>query len=249
MSLKPAARRPRNLGRLEEDKVQARLDSPQLIDVSDFAANVKCQGQEPTRSEYSPELREHGLQLGGLEVNDRVEGGYSSEEPIRKRQLSHVALAEFDGGVQFPGQADHLVGDVESTAGNAALAQVSSHVAGPAAQVQNLAGRDALREPVEKRPIERLGFELAINVPGVLGGDEIIRRPLTPRTVGTEPYRGARRLRPAQSMLATGDITRRWVWSHRDRGSANTPASGGEPPLRWPRCRRRARRGAGPVPP
>jgi hypothetical protein len=44
----------RDLARLEKDKVQARLDSPQLIDVSDFVANMKCQGKEPTGSEYSP---------------------------------------------------------------------------------------------------------------------------------------------------------------------------------------------------
>src|SRR5258705_12970844 len=107
-------------------------------------------------------------------MNDRVEGDYSSEEPVRERQRSHVALLEFDGGIQFPGQAYHLVGDVESTAGNAALAQVAADVARSAAQVQDLAGRDALREPVEKRPIERLGFELTKNATRVLRGDEIV---------------------------------------------------------------------------
>ena len=115
-----------------------------------------------------------GASSAGLEVNDRVEGDYSSEEPIRERQLSHVALPDFNGRVQFPGQADHLVGDVEPAAWNAALAQILSDVAGPTAQVQDLAGRDTLRETVEKRPIEGLGLELAIDAPGVLGSDEVV---------------------------------------------------------------------------
>src|SRR4030095_14859740 len=113
---------------------------------------MKCEGKEPTGSEDSPELPEHGLQLDGFEVNDRVEGGDPSEELIWERHFSHVALPELDGGVQFPGQADHLGGDVESADRNAALTQILSDVTGPTAQVQDLAGRDALRETVEKRP-------------------------------------------------------------------------------------------------
>ena len=64
--------------------------------------------------------------------------------------------------------------NVEPAAGNAALAQVLSDVAGPAAQVQDLAGGNGVRETIEKRPIEGLGFELAIGAPGVLSGDEVV---------------------------------------------------------------------------
>ena len=55
----------RNLGRLEKDEVQARLDSPQFIDVPDFAAQMKCEGKKAAGCEDSPELPEHGRQLGG----------------------------------------------------------------------------------------------------------------------------------------------------------------------------------------
>jgi len=166
----------RDPGRLEEDEVQARLDSPQLIDVSDFVPNVKCQGKEPTGLEYSLQFREHGLQFRGLEVNYRVEGDYAGEELVRERQFSHIALQEFDGGIQFPGQADHLVGNVESTDRNSPVVQEPSNVPWPTTKVQNLAGRQGLREPIEKRSIKRLGFELAINALGVFGGDEIVSR-------------------------------------------------------------------------
>src|SRR4030095_13942258 len=93
----------RDLGRLEEDEVEARLDSPQVFDVADLAADMKRQSQEPAGSQHSLELPEHVLQLDGLEMNDRVEGGYSSEEPVGEWQCSHVALPELDGGVQLPG--------------------------------------------------------------------------------------------------------------------------------------------------
>ena len=46
----------RDLGRLEEDEVEARLDSPQILDVADFVADMKRQSQEPAGSEHSLEL-------------------------------------------------------------------------------------------------------------------------------------------------------------------------------------------------
>jgi hypothetical protein len=47
-------------------------------------------------------------------------------------------------------------------------------VAWPAPEVQDLTDRHAPREPVEKRPIERLSFELAIDALGVLGSEEVV---------------------------------------------------------------------------
>jgi len=52
--------------------------------------------------------------------------------------------------------------------------QESSNVTRPTTKVQNLAGRQSLREPIEKYSIKRLGFELAIDALGVFGGDEIV---------------------------------------------------------------------------
>src|SRR6185369_5338314 len=125
-----------DLGGLEEDKVQAGLDSPQLLDVPDFAPDVKGQGEEPAREEDSQQLLEYRLKVCGVEMDDRVEGDDSSKALVRERQLSHVALLEFDGGAQLAGDADHLRGEVQPADRAAALVQVPSDVTRPAAEIR-----------------------------------------------------------------------------------------------------------------
>ena len=129
-------------------------------------------------------------------MDDRIAGQDAAERSVREVQRGHRAELEARVGVQSPGGFEHSGRGVDAEDLRSEFAQERGGVPGPAAQVGDRSG-GGLGERVQHRPPQRLFGELVGEVPGVVGGDGVVRA-RGPVVDHPRQASGAHRHRPEQ---------------------------------------------------
>src|SRR6185503_19436056 len=86
--------------RAEEKEINTDFLIPPLIQMNGVVANMKCQQQDPARSQDSEELAKSPRHVIARHVDDGVEGRDSRPCIVRRVQRHHVALLELDARIQ-----------------------------------------------------------------------------------------------------------------------------------------------------
>ena len=108
-------------------------------------------------------------------MHDGIESDDGGPGAVFHFERKHVALLEFDGGIQFARLLQHARRKIHTKDVHTALMQIARHMARAAAEFAHAAGAfDARCEFIEKHAVERLVLEFASDSGGVFLGDAVV---------------------------------------------------------------------------
>ena len=94
----------RHFVRAEEEEINTHFLAPPLIQVDGVVTDVECQQQHSARSENSPQFTQCLDHVASWNVNDGVERDNARPALRIDGERHHIALTEFDAGVQQGGK-------------------------------------------------------------------------------------------------------------------------------------------------
>ena len=108
-------------------------------------------------------------------MHDGIESDDGGPGAVFHFERKHVALLEFDGGIQFARLPQHARRKINTEDVHASVVQVLRHVTRAAAEFAHAAGAfDARCEFIEKHAVERLVLEFAGDSRGIFLGDAVV---------------------------------------------------------------------------
>ena len=156
-------------------KVQGDRRAEEVIDVDDLVAHMERNQCQPPRRQYPPELKHDSVELGGIEMHDRIERNEPCKARSRQAELPDIAHAEVETRVEARGALDHLRRDINSDNGHSLIVQISRDVSRATAKIGDEPPTACvLGEPIQEMPVERLLSQLRGQMLGVGFGCRIV---------------------------------------------------------------------------
>src|SRR4029453_12240511 len=121
----------------------------------DLVAHVEGKQCQPARRQYPPELYHHSVELGGVEMHDRIERNKPYKARSWQAEFPHVTNPELQTRVEARGASDHFRRDINSDDRHALIVKVFRNVAGATTKIgDEPLSAGFLGEPIQEMPVE-----------------------------------------------------------------------------------------------
>jgi hypothetical protein len=161
--------------RVVKAKLQVDWRAEELIHVDDLVAHMERHQRQPAKHQDLPEPTHDSVELGGLEMYDRIEGDKPDQPPRGEVELPHVPHHELETRMEAGRAPDHLWRDIHSKDRHALIVKVLRNVSGAAAKVGDEPSPPCfLGEPIQEMSVERLLGQLRGHMVSVGVGGRVV---------------------------------------------------------------------------
>src|SRR2546430_4861122 len=112
-----------------EDQVQRNLVAPKVFFTQNFEADVKSEEEEAARLERAEHFAKCLEDIRFRNMHDGIESDDGGPGAVFHFERKHVALLEFDGGIQFARLLQHARRKIHTKDVHTALMQIARHMA------------------------------------------------------------------------------------------------------------------------